>query len=141
MKHITLLAFMLVIFTGAFAQDQKVVKENETITTNDELSERTTGYIRGLWHVQTFGCTKGEITVDAVGNFVEYTWKIGGGKIVIPNVGGNTYTGSATTIFVDPIDGPYGFDVIVTAKDACGNTTTYRKHIPTRCESGEVTPL
>lgn len=101
--------------------------------------------VTGLHHVSTFGCTKGEINVDSGGGADQYEWIISGGTIVIPSVNSNSYTGQSV-IFVDPIDGPYGFTVKVRAKNSCGYSAWYTKHIPTRCSTGGgggggVTPL
>lgn len=101
--------------------------------------------VTGLYHVATFGCTKGEINVDSGGGADQYEWIISGGTIVIPNVNSNSYTGESV-IFVDPIDGPYGFTVKVRAINSCGYSAWYTKHIPTRCSTGGgggggVTPL
>lgn len=98
-----------------------------------------------LYHVATFGCTKGEINVDSGGGADQYEWIISGGTIVIPSVNSNSYTGQSV-IFADPIDGPYGFTVKVRAKNTCGYSAWYTKHIPTRCSTGGeggdgVTPL
>lgn len=98
-----------------------------------------------LLHVTRFGCTMGEISVDAFGGVESYDWQVSGGTIVIPNTGGsNTYSGTSSTIFVDPIDGPYGFTVKVRTRNACGVTSYYTKHIPTDCNpngGGGETPL
>ncbi len=101
--------------------------------------------VTGLYHVATFGCTKGEINVDSGGGADQYEWIISGGTIVIPNVNSNSYTGQSV-IFVDPIDVPYGFTVKVRAKNSCGYSAWYTKHIPTDCSTGGgggggVTPL
>ena len=100
--------------------------------------------VTGLYHIATFGCTKGEINVDSGGGADQYEWIIYGGKIVIPNVNSNSYTGQSV-IFVDPIDGPYGFTVKVRAKNSCGYSAWYTKHIPTNCSTGGggggITPL
>lgn len=102
--------------------------------------------VTGLYHVATFGCTKGEINVDSGGGADQYEWIISGGTIVIPNVNSNSYTGQSV-IFVDPIDGPYGFTVKVRAINSCGYSAWYTKHIPTDCSTGGgdggggITPL
>ncbi|WP_445735412.1 T9SS type A sorting domain-containing protein [Mariniflexile sp.] len=95
--------------------------------------------VLSLTHVPTFGCTRGEIEVDSGGAGADqFEWLIVGGTIVIPNVNSNIYTGGGT-IFVDPIDGPYGFTVKVRAKNSCGDSEWYTKYIPTDCSGG--TPL
>ncbi|MEC3905968.1 S8 family serine peptidase [Tamlana sp. 2201CG12-4] len=91
--------------------------------------------VTNLSHVSTFGCTMGEINVDSGGGANQYEWIISGGTIVIPSVNSSSYTGQGV-IFVDPIDGPYGFTVKVRAKNICGSTSWYTKHIPTNCSSG-----
>lgn len=99
--------------------------------------------VTGLSNVATFGCTKGEINAFSGGGADQYEWVISGGTIVIPNVNSNSYTGQSV-IFVDPIDGPYGFTVKVRAKNSCGYSAWYTKHISTNCSTGgggEVTPL
>ncbi|WP_445738563.1 zinc-dependent metalloprotease [Mariniflexile sp.] len=94
-----------------------------------------------LSHVPTFGCTMGEINVSSGASGAnQFEWNISGGTIVIPNVNSNNYTGGGT-IFVDPIDGPYGFTVKVRAKNTCGDSVWYTKHIPTDCSGGGGTPL
>lgn len=100
------------------------------------------GTIGGLTHVSTFGCTKGEINVYSDGGAEQYEWQISGGQIVIP-INGNSYTGGEV-IFVDPIDSNYGFTVKVRAKNNCGYSPWYTKHIPTQCGpngGGGETPL
>ena len=88
----------------------------------------------------------GEINVHSGDGADQYEWIISGGTIVIPNVNSNSYTGESV-IFVDPIDGPYGFTVKVRAKNSCGYSAWYTKHIPTNCSTGGggggggITPL
>ncbi len=89
-----------------------------------------------LSHVSTFGCTQGEINAHSSGGATQYEWRISGGTIVIPNVNSNRYTGESV-VLVDPIDSPYGFTVKVRAKNSCGYSAWYTKHIPTRCSSGD----
>lgn len=102
--------------------------------------------VTGLSHVATFGCIKGEINVVSGGGADQYEWIISGGTIVVPNVNSNSYTGKSV-IFVDPTDGPYGFTVKVRAKNSCGYSAWYTKHIPTNCSTGGgsggggITPL
>tara|TARA_R110000868_G_scaffold386758_2_gene655168 strand:+ start:772 stop:3264 length:2493 start_codon:yes stop_codon:yes gene_type:complete len=100
------------------------------------------GTVGGLSHVSTFGCTKGEINVYSNGGAEQYEWQVSGGKIVIP-INGYTYTGGEV-VFVDPIDSNYGFTVKVRAKNSCGYSPWYTKHIPTQCNpngGGGTTPL
>ncbi|MFK7796792.1 MAG: S8 family serine peptidase [Aureispira sp.] len=103
--------------------------------------------ITSLGHVSTFGCTQGEIFAFGGAGASQYAWSISGGTIVSPNVNSNSYTGPYSSIFVDPIDGPYGFTVRVTAQNTCGSASQYSKNIPTNCPigggggGGGITPL
>ena len=100
--------------------------------------------VTSLGHVATFGCTEGEIFAFGGSGASQYAWSISGGTIVVPNVNSNSYTGPYNSIFVDPIDGNYGFTVRVTAQNTCGSAAQYSKNIPTNCSpggGGGVTPL
>tara|TARA_R110000868_G_scaffold321556_1_gene582560 strand:+ start:379 stop:1857 length:1479 start_codon:yes stop_codon:yes gene_type:complete len=114
--------------------------QNTSITKNIWVG--LPGTIGGLTHVSTFGCTKGEINVYSNGGAEQYEWQVSGGQIVIP-INGYSYTGGEV-IFVDPIDSNYGFTVKVRAKNSCGYSPWYTKHIPTQCDpngGGGETPL
>lgn len=89
-----------------------------------------------LFHVTRFGCTEGEISTDVSMGASQYAWRVSGGTIVIPTVNSSQYTGPSTSIFVDPIDSPYGFTVRVTAQNSCGSAAQYSKDIPTNCSTG-----
>lgn len=89
--------------------------------------------ITNLYHSPIFGCTKGEIEAISSGGAEEYEWIVSGGEIVHAN--SNSYTGQ-NIIFVDPVDGPYGFTIKVRAKNSCGVSPWYTKHIPTDCPAG-----
>ncbi|MBN2572700.1 MAG: M4 family metallopeptidase [Ignavibacteriales bacterium] len=122
---------------------------NASITANFQNASTTKNIwvglpepIGGLNHVSTFGCTKGEIIVYSNGGAEQYEWQVSGGKIVIP-VNGYSYTGGEV-IYVDPIDSNYGFTVKTRAKNSCGYSSWYTKHIPTKCDpngGGGETPL
>ena len=125
------------------------VSGNATITANFQNNSKSKNVwvgkpsnIGGLLHVSTFGCTKGEINAYSNGGAEQYEWQISGGKIVIP-VNSYSYTGG-DVIFVDPINSNYGFTVKIRAKNSCGYSPWYTKHIPTRCNpngGGGETPL
>ena len=86
--------------------------------------------VSGLGHPATFGCTMGEIHAFTDISATSYEWKVSGGTIV--ESGTDTYTGGES-IFVDPVDGPYGFTVQVRASNVCGKSAWFSKNIPTQC--------
>lgn len=100
------------------------------------------GAITELSHPTTFGCTKGELDVMSSGGQHQYQWVISGGKIVIPSINTNTYTGNGV-IFVEPT-GTQRIRVRVRAINSCGESGWHTEYIPVNCPyggEGGATPL